>query len=192
LLKSVAGEAKVVGGLAGSDMDAGDELLLNSDRTPNRSGLAMLDLHEQSGAALAASIAAAKGAVLIHGGNPALDTEVAKAITAHGQVIYLGSHNNETAQLSDLVLPGATWAEKAGIFANKDGRLQGFKQSVARPGSSREDWRILAEMLGAEGPSSLKAVRVSLAEALNLSDVNLNKLPADGFATAAVVAGGDS
>ncbi len=192
LLKMVAGEAKIVGGLAGSDMDIGDELLLNADRTPNRSGLAMLDLHEQDGANLAALITAAQGAVLIHGGNPASDDAVAKAITAHGQVIYLGTHQNETAQLCALVLPGATWAEKAGLFANKDGRLQSFKQSIARSGSSREDWRVLAEMVGPDGPSSLKAVRESLAAALNLGEVNLNKLPATGYAAKAVVPGGDS
>ncbi|MFT5314426.1 MAG: NADH-quinone oxidoreductase subunit G [Candidatus Krumholzibacteriia bacterium] len=192
MLKTVAGEAKIIGGLAGSDMDTGDELLLNADRTPNRSGLAMLDLHENDGATMAATISGTKGTVLIHGGNPASDSAVASAITAHGRVIYIGTHNNETAQLSSVVLPGATWAEKAGIFANKDGRLQSLKQSVARPGSSREDWRILSEMIGAEGPSSLKAVREALAESLNLGEVNLNKLPSNGLATNAVPAGGNS
>ncbi len=191
LLKSLAGTAALCGGLAGSDMGEGDELLLNADRTPNRKGLELLGLPEMDAAALASAIKAANGTVLIHGGNPASDSAVAEALKAHGDVIYLGSHDNETAAAATLILPGATWAEKAGIFANKDGRLQGFSQSVARQGSGREDWRVLTELGGDDAPTSLKAVRDGLAIALELADTNLNKLPARGLALEGATSGGD-
>ncbi len=132
------------------------------------------------------------GTVLINGGNPATDSDVAKALQAHGKVIYLGTHDNETAAVADMVLPGAAWAEKAGIFANKDGRLQAFSQSVARQGSGREDWRILTELGGDEALTSLKLVREAVASALGLAaETNLNKLPARGLALEGVTAGGD-
>ncbi len=194
LLKSLAGDAVLCGGLAGSDMAEGDDLLLNADRTPNRQGLALLAMAEMDGAALAAAIPSAQGTVLVHGGNPASDPAVAAALKAHAGAMYIGTHDNETAQACGLVLPAAMWAEKAGIFANKDSRLQGFKQSVARPGSAREDWRILVELAAlnnAEAPASLKAVRAELAQALNLGDTDLNKLPARGLAPAGVPSGGD-
>ena len=192
LLKSLAAGGAVCGGLAGSDMSEGDDLLLNADRTPNRKGLALLGLDEMDGAALAAAVKNASGTVLINGGNPATDSDVAKALQAHGKVIYLGTHDNETAAVADMVLPGAAWAEKAGIFANKDGRLQAFSQSVARQGSGREDWRILTELGGDEALTSLKLVREAVASALGLAaETNLNKLPARGLALEGVTAGGD-
>jgi len=194
LLKSLVGDAALCGGLAGSDMGVGDDLLLSADRSPNRKGLELMGLSEMDAAALATAIRSAPGTVLVHGGNPAADPAVAEALKGHGRVIYIGCHDNETAQACDLVLPGAMWAEKAGIFANKDGRLQGFKPSVARPGSAREDWRILAELAAlnaGEAVGSLKAVREALAAALDLGPTNLNKLPARGLAAVGVTSGGD-
>ncbi len=200
LLKSLAGDGAVCGGLAGSDMKEGDDLLLNADRTPNRKGLELLGLVEMDGEALAAAIKSASGTVLVHGGNPGAHPAVAGALKASGRVVYIGTHDNETAQACDLVLPGAMWAEKGGIFANKDSRLQGFKQAVARPGSAREDWRILVELAAqvasaapqeVDIPGSLKAVREALAAALDLGEANLNKLPARGLAPVGVTSGGD-
>jgi len=194
LLKTLAAGGAVAGGLAGSNLAEGDDLLLEADRTPNRQGLAMLGLFEQEGPALAAAIKGAAGAVLVHGGDPAADSAVADALRRHGRAMYIGTHDNATAEACDMVLPGAMWAEKAGIFANKDGRLQNFKQAVARQGSGREDWRIvteLAELAGIDAPGSLKAVREALAVVLNLGQTNLNKLPARGLAPAGVSSGGD-
>ena len=191
LLKTLAGAGKVSGGLAGSDMGEADDLLLNADRTPNRKGLELLGLAEHDGAALAALIKGAAGTVVVHGGNPAADPAVATALAAHGRVIYIGTHDNATAQAANLVLPGAMWAEKAGIFVNKDGRLQAFQQSVARRGNAREDWRILGELLGDAAPGSLKALRGELAGAIGAGDADLNKLPARGLAPEGVVSGGE-
>jgi len=194
LLKRLAGAGVVCGGLEGSDLGEADDLLLSSDRTPNRQGLAQLGIGEMESAALAAAIQAAGGAVLVHGGNPAADSAVAAALASHGGAIYIGTHDNETAQACAVVLPGTMWAEKAGIFANKDGRLQAFEQSVAPPGSAREDWRILAELTGdddRENVASLRAVRELLAGELGLSEIDLNKLPASGFVVQHTVSGGN-
>ncbi|MCB1182445.1 (2Fe-2S)-binding protein [bacterium] len=187
LLRGLAGT--VSGGLAGAGLGEADGMLLQADRTPNRRGLELLGLAEQDGAALAAAIRGASGAVLVLGGDPAADEAVAGAIAGHGKVIYVGTHANATAQAAALVLPGASWAEKTGIFVNKDGRLQRFQQAVVRPGSAREDWRILAELKGDDAPGSLKALRQDLAAALGLADVNLNKLPALGLAPATAASG---
>ncbi|MEM8834207.1 MAG: 2Fe-2S iron-sulfur cluster-binding protein [Planctomycetota bacterium] len=40
---------------------------------------------------------------------------------------------------ADIVIPGATWAEKAGVFENAGGRLQAFEQAIPlRPGARSE------------------------------------------------------
>jgi NADH-quinone oxidoreductase subunit G len=185
LLKELAEKAaggNICGGLAGTDLGEADELLLSADRTPNRMGLEILQLAELPAAELAARISAAQGTVLVHGGNPAQDEAVAEALRGSGQVVYIGTHANETASAARLTVPGAMWAEKSGIFVNKQRRVQEFKQAVARRGNAREDWRILTEALGGDAPGSLRAVRVMMDEKLHAgTDIDLNKIPAIGF-----------
>jgi len=187
LLKKLAaklGCTSVYGGLAGADTREGDDLLLDADRTPNRRGLALTGLNEIDAAALAAAIAGTEGTILVHGGNPAADSAVSEALAAHGQVVYLGQVANETAAVAEVLLPVATWAEKAGIFVNRQGRLQGFAQAIGRAGAVREDWRVLSELLAGAGdeaaPGSLKAVRELMGSELS-PGIDLNKLPARGF-----------
>ena len=95
-----------------------------------------------------------------------------------------------------LALPGATWAEKSGIFVNRQGRLQEFRQAIARLGNAREDWRVLADLGTARGagdpPASLRAVRAAAGTDLGLE---LIKLPALGLVPAGAGApetGGDA
>lgn len=182
LLKQVAGAAALSGGLRDAGHGAGDDILLSADRTPNRRGLALVGLAEDGAAELAALVRAARGAVLVHGGDPAAAPEVAAALAGRDDVVYLGTHRRATATAATLVLPGAMWAEKAGVFVNRQDRLQAFAQAVARPGNAREDWRVLADLLARGGqapPSSLKALRAAAKAAL-ARDIDLERLPADG------------
>jgi NADH-quinone oxidoreductase subunit G len=184
LLKALAKDAPISGGLDGSDRGDGDDLLMDADRTPNRRGLELLGISQHDGPALADLIKGSSGPVLILGGNPAADPTVAAALGEKDSVIYIGSHGDETAGKAEVVLPGSMWAEKVGIFVNRKGRLQEFKQAVARHGNAREDWRILTELMTAcnnpDIPGSLKAVRDDLAGSV-AADVDLNKLPVRGF-----------
>jgi len=53
----------------------------------------------------------------------------------------------ETARLADVVLPGASFAEKDGTFTSTERRIQRIRQAVPPVGDSRPDWDILAELL---------------------------------------------
>lgn len=62
--------------------------------------------------------------------------------------------NRLTAQ-ADVVLPGATWAEKAGVFENADGRLQAFEAAVPSPSGARSEGQIAMDLRAvAEGASA--------------------------------------
>jgi len=52
----------------------------------------------------------------------------------------------ETAQLADVVLPAASFAEKDGTFTNTERRVQLLRQVIDPPGESQADWRILCEV----------------------------------------------
>jgi NADH-quinone oxidoreductase subunit G len=177
---------EVWGGLAGSEMGEADNLLLSADRTPNRRGLELVGLPELPAAELAAKIKGATGAVVVLGGDPAADEIVSAALAARETLIYIGTHTNSTAGLASHVLPGCTWAEKGGVFVNKDGRLQEFKPALKGKGNAREDWRILTEILTAAGqqdvPAGLPQVRKNLGAVLfDGGNINLNQLPGHGL-----------
>ncbi len=53
----------------------------------------------------------------------------------------------ETAQLADVVLPGASFAEKDGTFSSTERRVQRVRKAVSPAGDSLPDWKILAELL---------------------------------------------
>ncbi len=183
--KLVAGDA-IVSGPADMHREQGDDLLLDGDRTPNRKGLAVLDVPELSAADLAARIGAANGLVLVLGGDPGRDETVGKALQDCPNLVFLGTHDGPTARAAQFVLPVAMWAEKAGTFVNRQGRWQGFQQAVPRPGYVREGWRVMSEILSltADGaaPRSLGALRKELVAAvLSEGELDMDRMPEYGF-----------
>lgn len=52
----------------------------------------------------------------------------------------------ETAELADVVLPGATFAEKDGTFSSTERRVQRVRKGLEPLGNSRPDWQILSEL----------------------------------------------
>jgi formate dehydrogenase alpha subunit len=60
----------------------------------------------------------------------------------------------ETAQLADVVLPAASFAEKDGTFTNTERRVQRVRKAIDPPGDARTDSWIVAEIakrMGADG-----------------------------------------
>jgi NADH-quinone oxidoreductase subunit G len=82
-------------------------------------------------------------------------------------VVYIGTHGDRGAHRADVVLPGAAYTEKTGIYVNTEGRPQFAERAVFPPGDAREDWsilRALSEPLGAKLPfDSLTQLRAGLA-----------------------------
>jgi len=66
-------------------------------------------------------------------------------------VIYVGSHGDRGAHRADVILPGAAYTEKSGLFVNTEGRVQMASRAVFAPGEAREDWAILRALSGALG-----------------------------------------
>lgn len=53
---------------------------------------------------------------------------------------------SETSKYADVLLPGASFAEKTGTFTNTERRVQMVHQAIEPLGSCREDWRIISEL----------------------------------------------
>ena len=81
-------------------------------------------------------------------------------------VVYIGTHGDRGAHRADVILPGAAYPEKSGIFVNTEGRVQAAPRASFPPGDAREDWailRALSDVLGHKLPyDSLAQLRNAL------------------------------
>jgi NADH-quinone oxidoreductase subunit G len=81
-------------------------------------------------------------------------------------VVYIGSHGDRGAHRADVILPGAAYPEKSGIYVNTEGRVQMGARAAFPPGDAREDWailRALSDTLGHKlGYDTLSALRRAL------------------------------
>jgi NADH-quinone oxidoreductase subunit G len=77
--------------------------------------------------------------------------EVDLSDTGSAFVIYQGHHGDRGAARADVVLPGAAYTEKDGIYVNTEGRVQLGRRAVFPPGEAREDWAILRAVSAALG-----------------------------------------
>ena len=94
-------------------------------------------------------------------GADELDLSKTKAFT-----VYLGTHGDAGAHRADVILPGAAYTEKHGLYVNTEGRVQMGERAVFPKGEGREDWsilRALSERMGATLPyDSLDQLRMKL------------------------------
>jgi NADH-quinone oxidoreductase subunit G len=84
--------------------------------------------------------------------------------------VYIGTHGDRGAHRADVILPGAVYTEKSGIYVNTEGRVQMASRSSFPPGEAREDWaiiRALSEIMGKRLPyDSLAALRQAMFKAV--------------------------
>ena len=97
-------------------------------------------------------------AAYLMGENPMLSdpdsTHIKSAIEKLGFFVVQDIFLTETAQLADVVLPAASFAEKDGTYTNTERRVQMGRKIFDPPGSAKADWQIiceLAELMGGKG-----------------------------------------
>jgi NADH-quinone oxidoreductase subunit G len=90
-------------------------------------------------------------------------------------VVYQGSHGDAGAHHADVVLPGAAYTEKEGLYVNFEGRVQRARRATFPPGEAKEDWailRALSDVLGKRLPyDNLDTLRAAMvADAPHFAD----------------------
>jgi formate dehydrogenase alpha subunit len=89
-------------------------------------------------------------AMYIIGENPLVsDPDLNHAEKSFGNLDFLVVQDifmTETAQIADVVLPSACFAEKEGTFSNTERRVQRVRKAVSAPGDAWDDWKITAEI----------------------------------------------
>ncbi len=128
-------------------------------------GLDMGFLPREGGRDVSAMLAAAESGgldVMVLLGADEIDTRR----LGSAFVVYIGSHGDAGADRADVILPGAAYAEKPGLYVNTEGRVQRAVRAVFPKGEAKEDWtilRALSDDLGARLPyDSLEQLRDKL------------------------------
>ncbi|PYK86246.1 MAG: NADH-quinone oxidoreductase subunit L [Verrucomicrobia bacterium] len=133
-----------------------DDILLSADRNPNSNGARLLlQLASEPGAKLPALAEAAKSgqvkALVALGENPlafGISTEQLAQLPAF---IVMDILSNVATEHATVLLPASGFAEKRGSMINGKGRLQRLNRAVRPPGTARDDWEILRDLLQALG-----------------------------------------
>ncbi len=164
----------------------GDGFLISNDGNPNTRGAQLLGLTGTvPGSQLAtieAGISSGKITSLICLHENAVSCGIAEHLLAKLQnLIVLDVLPNATTQLATVLLPGSVAAEKRGSMINIKGRLQRLHQALQQPGSARDDWEILKELLrlstGTVGPATIEGLFSEMAaEITTLSGLSLGKI----------------
>lgn len=111
---------------------------------PERNGLTLMEMMR------AAEEGKLKGMYIL-GENPVLTdpdaSHVEKALRSLDFLVVQDIFLTETARLADVVLPGASFAEKEGTFTNTERRVQLVEKAIDPPGEARPDWQIIKEIM---------------------------------------------
>jgi NADH-quinone oxidoreductase subunit G len=104
-------------------------------------------------------------------------------------LVYQGSHGDAGAHRADVILPGAAYTEKDGLYVNFEGRVQEAERATFPPGEAKEDWailRTLSDVLGKRLPyDNREALREAIvAQAPHFAI--LDKVPVNGAADPAI------
>lgn len=73
------------------------------------------------------------------------------AVSKKAFVVYQGHHGDAGAARADVILPGAAYTEKDGLYVNTEGRVQQALRAVSPLGEAREDWKIIRALSGIMG-----------------------------------------
>jgi len=158
-----------------------DGILISADRNPNTTGARLVWRREDPAFRLAGIIEGVRSgsikALLVLGEDLAeadfTSDDLAKLEFIASTQLLAGP----TAEASDVVLPGAAFAEKRGSMVNVTGRLQRLNRAVEPQGQARDDWEILRDLAGLKEPHLIEDVFKAMAakvpefEGLNLSKI---------------------
>ncbi len=89
-------------------------------------------------------------ALIILGENPLVSEpntqHVEKAFRALEFCVVIDIFMSQTAMVADVVLPGASFAERDGTFTNTERRVQRVRKAIEPLGNARPDWEIICSL----------------------------------------------
>jgi anaerobic selenocysteine-containing dehydrogenase len=107
------------------------------------------------------------GAVLLTGNYPTDWSTEALATALGGKfVVLIDTLDGPLVKRADVVLPGATWLEKAGTFENARGMIQAFERAIPTIEGAHAEGQIALDLLAALQPRGTASAGAFSAEAV--------------------------
>jgi NADH-quinone oxidoreductase subunit G len=140
---------------SGQDMTMKDGFVIRSEKAPNARGVRRVlqslggDVQESDVFIQTLSNDASICGALLTGNYPSewVTPQFAAALGTERFTVLIDTLPNALTSTCDVLLPGATWMEKAGTFENATGCLQSFKQAVRPKRWSKSEAQIGIDLL---------------------------------------------
>ena len=168
----------------------GDGRLISNDATPNLRGALLTGLIKKlPGAklsALAKQIEEGTIKTVLSFGEDLEASGIDRQLLKKIDIIYLGTHSNDTSNQAAVVIPTLMAFEKSGSFVNQQFRLQRFSQCIPGPSSLLPDIVVLHQLRDQMTGSSsshpcLEKLWQELAKEIpQFSDLAYFSIPAEG------------
>ena len=153
-------------------------MLISSDRNPNTTGAGLvLGLDDPTAKLPAVKEGIENGTIkaLIVASEDLLGSDFSEKSLGELELIISIFHTvNATAQLSDIVFPGASSAEKSGSMINVAGRLQKLNAACTPPADARDDWEIISDIILALTGETPDQAPLNIVQ---LSEMTCNTIP---------------
>jgi NADH-quinone oxidoreductase subunit G len=159
-----------------------DGMLIAADRNPNTTGAKLLSVATGKLAEIASGIRSGSITALLVLGEDATNAGLtADDLAKLDALVAMDILRNATTDKAHVVLPSSAWCEKRGSMINLKNRIQRLNKAVTAPGSARDDWEILRDLIfavsGSNGLHSIEDVFKAMASAtLTLAGLTLSRI----------------
>jgi NADH-quinone oxidoreductase subunit G len=145
-------------------------MLIAADRNPNTTGAKLLGIATGKLAEIANGIRSGSITALLVLGEDATNAGLtADDLAKLDALVAMDILPNATTDKAHFVLPSSAWCEKRGSMINLKNRIQRLNKAVVAPGSARDDWEILRDLIfavsGSNGLHSIEDVFKAMASA---------------------------
>jgi NADH-quinone oxidoreductase subunit G len=159
-----------------------DGMLIAADRNPNTTGAKLLSVATGKLAEIASGIRSGSITALLVLGEDATNAGLtADDLAKLDALVAMDILRNATTDKAHVVLPSSAWCEKRGSMINLKNRIQRLNKAVTAPGSARDDWEILRDLIfavsGSNGLHSIEDVFKAMASATpTLAGLTLSRI----------------
>ncbi|MEO6739103.1 MAG: molybdopterin-dependent oxidoreductase, partial [Chthoniobacteraceae bacterium] len=159
-----------------------DGMLVAADRNPNTTGAKLHGVATGKLSEIAAGIREGKITALLTLGEDATKAGIsADELAKLNALVALDILPNATTEKAHVVLPASAPFEKRGSMINLKNRIQRLNKAVSAPGSARDDWEILRDLIlaisGSNGLHSIEDVfKAMAAETPALAGLTLSRI----------------
>jgi NADH-quinone oxidoreductase subunit G len=171
-----------------------DQILMSADRNPNTLGAQITGVTgEKPGSGLKAIADKIKSGTLkavVALGEDLTQLELtAEDLKKLAALIVMDILPNETTRSASILLPSSAFSEKRGSMINVKGRLQRLNRATQPPGTARDDWEIVRDLIqqltGSNGIYLIEDVFKQITDSIpDMNSLSLSRITDQGVALA--------